>query len=197
MKRIVYGPYNPTGLMGRSLPTYVLRMKHFTKVPTGQMAVALRKVEPEDIHPFDSVASLFEFLSPEPVEVPVVHRVFPSFIIREASMIAARTRRGAGNVFLHAPDTIVLETELDRLRSMMECVPCDYLRPDQGFVMYRNRPGVSISDQTAIVRSGDMMDSAYEAVVAKDGSLDAVVFSENDNEMGSSSDYCKSFRFIP
>lgn len=194
MKRKLHYVDNSTGMSGDTLPSHVMRVVY--DGVSHHIDIRVNPVTEDYRRDFPDVESLLAFLAPDPVELPIGDPRFINYIIRESSMIAARTRRGAGNHFLHAYDTKVPDTILTQLASNgVKVVPSPGMAPDQAFIMYRHPSGVSISDGQAHLWNGQILDGPFEAIVHRDW-VEAVVLPPTSESMGKAQDYCASFKII-
>ena len=142
-----------------------------------RLSIRINKATEDDAEEFATLRDLYDEAfgapmlvgpNPDPIALQIT-------IHRQANLIAARSRRGAGNIILHSPNTELRETLnlLDK-HAIFKMHESQAVADDELIVFYDGGTGLH--------------DGPFMAEVREDGTVRAVVRRNSVNSLGNSSD---------
>lgn len=145
--------------------------------PENRLSIRINKATEDEAEEFATLRDLYDeaFGAPMLVGPNPDPDALQIIIHRQANLIAARSRRGPGNVILHSQNTELRET-LDRL--------------DHHAIFHMHESHAVADNELIVFYDGGtgLHDGPFMAEVREDGTVRAVVRRNNVNSLGNSSD---------
>lgn len=158
-----------------------------------RLNLLITKADESEAENFESVRALYEHVFPERTTVAVETAREQTFhIARQSNMIAALTRRGAGNTILHSPNSRWLPAIMEinwQARDSSEPVSFE---TDDDKAPYNTSAQPWLSDDEIIVfydGGKTILDGPFRATVLEDGTVRALVHRQSASTLGRASDF--------